>query len=243
MNIILHRSFSVSEASEGIKNSIIYPMFDAENEDVVHRLYLISGGDTKESLFAGQIVCDCIKTYFRTFQENTDMTADFIEKAIRMSEISLSEYQKEFPKKQYLTTRLTLFYVASNCIYLCQIGESYVYQIRNNQIVYRSIDSSAARKIQGSDLPVEIQVTTLKDIQENDQFFICNGRALDFRDEAYICITLSQQNSSEDKLYQIKDFFMHRYNNHFSALLIPIGEKPKTPSLMQRINTLIYSFV
>jgi serine/threonine protein phosphatase PrpC len=243
MDIVLHKSFSVSETETGIKNiDIIYPAHDSmENEN---RLFITCGGNSNKSLIAGQIACEAIKTYFYSFLEsNKDISVDFIEKAIRMGEISLSEYQKNNPVSEGLYTVLSLFYLAADCIYLCQIGESRIYQIRESRIIHKSIDSSSTRKIQGIHKPAEINVVILKDIQPNDQFFISNCNLLNSQDEKIIYDILMTYTSPEEKLSQIKTYYLNKYKKTFSAHLIPIRDVRKTKTFKQRMNSLLYSFV
>jgi serine/threonine protein phosphatase PrpC len=243
MNIVLHKSFSVSETETGIKNTdIIYPAHSFMEKG--NRLFITCGGNSNESLIAGQIACDAIKTYFYSFLDsNKDISVDFIKKAIRMSEISLSEYQKNNPALNGLYSILSLFYIAPDCIYLCQIGESRIYQIRENQIIYKSVDSSPNRKIQGIHKPVEINVIILKDIQPNDQFFISSYNSLNLQDEKTICDILMEYATSEEKLSQIKTYYLNKYKNPFSAHLIPIRNVQKTKTFKQKINSFLYFFI
>jgi serine/threonine protein phosphatase PrpC len=243
MDIILHKSFSVSETETGIKNvDIIYPTHNSIEEE--NRLFITCGGNSTESLVAGQIACDAIKTYFYSFLDSEkDISIDFIEKAIRMGEIALSEFQKNNPEMRGIHSVLSLFYLASDCIYLCQIGESRIYQIRENQIIYKSIDASPDRKIRGTHQPVEINVAILKDIQTNDQFFISNCNPLNSQDDKIICDILMEYATSEEKLSQIKTYYLNKYKKHFSAHLIPVRKIREIKTFRQRMNSLLYSFI
>ncbi|MDR0680758.1 MAG: hypothetical protein LBG15_02735 [Dysgonamonadaceae bacterium] len=243
MDIVLHKSFSVSETETGIKNTdIIYPTHHSVEKE--NRLFITCDGNSNKSLTAGRIVCEAVKTYFYSFLDSDrDISVDFIEKAIRMGEISLSEYQENNPATNGLYTVLSLFYLAADCIYLCQIGENRIYQIRENQIIYKSINSFSTRKIQGTHKPVEINVIVLKDIQPNDQFFISNCNLLNSQDEEIICDILMMYAASEEKLSQIKMYYLNKYKKPFSAHLIPIRDISKTKTFKQRMHSLLYSFV
>jgi hypothetical protein len=243
MDIAMHKSFSVSETETGIKNiDVIYPTHNSLEKE--NRLFITCGGNSSQSLIAGQIACEAIRTYFYSFLDRKeDISVDFIEKAIRLGEISLSEYQKNNPATSGLYSILSLFYMASDCVYLCQIGESRIYQIRENQIIYKSIDASPDRKIQGIHKPVEINVVTLKDIRPNDHFFISNCNLLNLQDEKNICDILMIPATAEEKLSQIKTYYLNKYKKHFSAHLIPIGNIRETKTFKQRMNALLYTFV
>jgi hypothetical protein len=241
MNITLHQTFSISETETGIKNTeIIYP----NNQSVLtnNRLFITCGGNSNKSSVAGQVVCDAIQTYFHSFvDDETKMNADFIEKSIRFGEITLDEFQKNNPEMRGISTILCLVYFASGCVYFSQIGESHIYQIRNNRIIYKSIDSSAHRKIQGGVKSVDVNIVKLKDIQEQDQFFIYSGD-YNLEDESHICRILSEYASAEDKLSKIKSFYLDKSKSSFSAHLIPIRGVENPNKFKKKLSSLLYSF-
>ena len=242
MNIILRQPFSVSENKTGVKNAdIIHPNHNSVNKK--NRLFITCGGNSNQSLLAAQVVCEAIKIYFDSFLDNEkDISIDFIEKAIRMGEIALSEFKLTNPEFLNSSTTLSLCYIAMDCIYLCQLGESLVYQIRNNKIIAKFIDNSD-KKIQSADKPIKINLITLKDIQADDQFFICNGHLSDVDDKNMICNILSDYSNTEEKLSQIKKYYLSKDKKHFSGHLIPIYKVFETQSFKQRINSLVYSFI
>jgi hypothetical protein len=239
MNIVLNKSFSISESETGIKNTdIIYPnnLSDLTKEN---RLFITCGGNSNKSMIAGQVLCEAIQTYFLSFLENTrDINPDFIEKSIRFGEISLNEFQKENPETRGMSTALCLLFFSIDCVYFAQIGKSHIYQIRDNQIVYKSIDASPDRKVWGVNRPADVNIVKLKDIQAHDQFFIYSGEFADFKEERYICRILSENISSEEKLSQIKNIYMNQLSSVFSAHLVPIRKIEKTNLFKNRLNFL-----
>ncbi|MDR2086296.1 MAG: hypothetical protein LBP72_03890 [Dysgonamonadaceae bacterium] len=240
MNITLQQSFSISETETGLKGlDNIYP--SSHSIAIKNRLFIICNGDSDQSLKAGQIVCDAIQTYFHSFLDNKqDITPAFIEKSIRFGEISLDEYQREHSGMNNIATTLCLFYFASDCVYFSQTGSSYICQIRNNQVIYKSIDSSLHRKISGITRPVEVNIVRLKDVQAKDQFFIYAGELSAFPDDSLICGILSENTSREVKLSKIKEIYLNKTNRCFSAHLIPIRNTGHTSRLKQRLNSFLY---
>jgi serine/threonine protein phosphatase PrpC len=241
MNIVLNKSFSVSETETGMKNpDVIYPN-NQQMPAQANRLYITCGGNSNKSLIAGQILCDAIQTYFHSFGENiSDIYPDFIEKSIRFGEISLSEFQKENPGTTGISSILCLLYFSADCIYFAQIGKSHIYQIRDNRIIYRSIDSSPDRKVQGVDRPADVNIVKLKDIQAHDQFFVYSGELGEYREEQVICQILSDNRSAEEKLSQIKKLYLCRSNGLFSAHLIPIHKVKTTRKFKHKLNLFSY---
>ena len=234
MDILLYNPYSVSETKTGTKNAdSIFPVQNSGNKQ--DRLYIVCGGNPNQSLLAGEMVCDAIKTYFHSFlDDRKDITPQFIEKAIRMGEIALPEGA---------SVTLSICYFAPDAVYLSQIGGSYICQIRDNQIIYKSVDTSTDKRLRGVKQPVEINLVCLKDIQANDQFFICNYRIDSAMEEEEICRILSESATSGNKLDQIKHTFLNKYKRSLSAHLIPVKEVKKRSTFRQKLNLLFYSFV
>jgi hypothetical protein len=243
MNITLQQSFSVSETETGIKNRLnIYP----DNQSIIsgNRLFITCGGNSNQTLIAGQVVCDAIQTYFHSFLENkNEITPDFIEKSIRFGEISLDEFRKENPEMINASGTLCLIYFASDCVYFSQIGESHIYQIRDNRIIYKSVESSLERKIRGTAKPVEVNIVKLKDIQAQDQFFIYAGELSGFQEEEFVCQILSKNIPPESKLSRIKEIYLDKTKSCFSAHLIPIRNIDEAFNLKGKLSSLLYSFI
>ncbi|GHT77027.1 hypothetical protein FACS189413_11340 [Bacteroidia bacterium] len=241
MKIATKKSFSVSETEMGIKNvDIIYPTHLLSGKS--NRLFLLCDGRSNRSMLAGQVVCDAVYTYFHSFSEEK-ITIDFIEKAIRMAEIQLSELQKEHSHKQGFSTSLSLFYLENDCAYLAQIGESSVCQIRDNQVIMKVMDVSFDRKICGVHNPVEINVVLLKDVQAGDYFFICNDTGISPDDEQVILDLMQQIPQTEECLSEIKRYYQHKYNKHFSGHLIPIEQIREPQTIKQWMDSLVYSLI
>ncbi|MDH8701471.1 hypothetical protein M2138_000813 [Dysgonomonadaceae bacterium PH5-43] len=239
MSILIHKPFSISETETGIKNSdIIYPNSDSVNKR--DRLFITCGNNNSD--IAGKLLCESINLYFNSFLDKEDeVSPDFLAKAIRMGEIAISDYKKNNPNKRGINTTFSLFFLASDCIYICQIGNSHIYQIRDNLITHKYIDLSD-QVIRGADYPVKINLISLTDIKANDQFFICQGN-LTTSDEDSIINILSEFASSDEKLLQIKNYYLNKYKSHFSGHLIPIKEVKEEQSFKQRVNALVYSFI
>jgi len=235
------QSSSISENKMGVKNAdIIYPVHLFENKK--NRLFILCGGNTNASQIAGRIVCDAVQTYFHSFLED-NITIDFIEKAVRMAEINLSDFIKENANIQGFTTTLTLFYLADDGVYLAQIGESYVGQFRSNEWIYKTIDRSIDRKLYGTNKPVEINVVTLKDIRNDDRFFLCNNADISLEDEKIIATLMEMFPQTEGCLFEIKKYYQQKYNKPFSGHLIPIEQIREPQTMKQWLNSLVNSII
>lgn len=242
MDIILHKPFSLSEAETGLKNTdVIHPNhYSVSKRD---RLYITCDGKKENSRIAGRLLCESINLYFNSFLENRkNISSDFFDKAIHLGEIAISEYKRTHEEAQNISTSFALFFMASDGIHICQVGKSHIYQIRDNQIIHKYIDSSD-QLIKGVEYPVKVNKIILNDIKSNDQFFICHDNLTSSKDEAHICKILSQFSLVDEKLFQIKEYYLNKYNSHFTAHLIPIREVRETQTFRQRVNALVYSFI
>jgi hypothetical protein len=240
MNITLQQTFSISETETGIKNNgNIYP-----NNQLIaidKRLFIICSENSNQSLIAGEVVCDAIQSYFHSFlDKKSDITPGFIKKSIRFGEISLHNLLEENPNLRNASTYLCMIYFAVNCVYFAQVGKSHIYQIRDNRIIYKSIDSSLDRKIRGITKPVDVNVVQLRDIQAQDQFFIYAGELSGFSEEEAVCNILSENTSLEVKLSKIKEIYFNKTKKCFSAHLIPIRNVEDTSKLRQKLNLFFY---
>lgn len=244
MNIKLHQPFSISETQTGIRLSEnIYP--DPQTVSSQNSLFISCDGSTVKTLKAGEIVCEAIESYFHSFLEKRkDVTASFIEKAIRFSEVKLDEYIKDYPEYKGMDTSLSMLFFAPDKAYLCQIGRSHIYQIRGNKIIYKSIDSSLDRRVRGYKHSVQVNIVKLKDIQPEDMFFIYTGSLFNFQDEETICRILSQPLSADEKLSEIKRMYLSKSDECFSGHLIPIRQiEDSSYSFRKRMNSIIASFI
>ncbi|MCC8145033.1 MAG: hypothetical protein LIO93_01050 [Bacteroidales bacterium] len=242
MDIILRRPFSISETEKGIRDTeIIHPNHNSVSKR--DRLYITCDGKNQKSQVAGRLLCEAVNLYFNIFLEDKkDITNEFFTKAIHMGEIAISQYQKTHPEYQGMYTTLSLFFLASDHICICQVGKSHIYQIRNNQIIHKYIDSSE-QIIRGVHHPVKITLITLSDIKTNDQFFICHDDLTTMEDEVIICNILSEFANADEKLSQIKKYYLNKYKSPFTGHLIPIRQVRENQTFKQRVNALVYSFI
>ena len=241
MNIVLRMPFSVSENETGTKNTeIIHPNHNSVNKK--ERLFISCCGHSPNSSIAGRIICESINLYFRSFADENTISLPFIEKALRMGEIGISDYIKKHPEAKGISTTMSLFYLSSNSIHISQIGRSHIYQIRENRIINKYINISD-QKIQGIEKPEKINLYTLKDIKAQDQFFICHDNLSDWEDEIFICETLSQLSDAEEKLSEIKRHYLNKYKIPFTGHLIPIREIKETNSLKRRLNFSFFPYI
>jgi protein phosphatase len=268
MNIKIQKPFSVSEIGKRINNEdSIYPK--NEYVSVEDRLFLVCdgvGGSNKGEV-ASSVACESIQTYFRTFLE-PDKTFDpvFIEKAVRYTEIRFDDYIRKNPTAKGMATTLCLLYFAPEGIFLTHAGDSRIYQFRDGKIIFKTEDHSLInsmvkngqvapedarthpqknviyRAIQGTHVPVDIDVEKISDVLPGDLFLMCTDGVTEALDDDELCKIFAEKDSSEDKLTQIKECCRYKARDNYSAYLIPVQEVNEMNVFKQVMTSFLYLF-
>ena len=269
MNISIHKPFSISEIGKRLNNEDhIYPSIENENAD--NKLFLVCdgvGGSNKGEV-ASALACDSIQTYFQTFVEpDKEFDADFIEKAVRYAEIRFDEHINENPSSRGMATTLCLLYIADEGIFVTHAGDSRIYQFRNGEIIYKTEDHSLVnsmlksgqinaedaekhpqknviyRAIQGSEKPIEIDVTHLIDIQPEDSFLLCTDGILETFKDHELSNLFSENLNTEERLIKIRNNCRKNSRDNYSAYIISIQEIEKVNVFKQVMTSFLYAFV
>lgn len=269
MHITIQKPFSISEIGKRLNNEdAIYP--NNEYATTNDKLFIVCdgvGGSNKGEA-ASSIACDSIQTYFHTFLDpEKEFEPEFIEKAVRYTEIRFDDYLKQNPDAKGMATTICLLYIASDGIYLTHAGDSRIYQFRDGEIIFKTEDHSLInsmikngqvdardagnhpqknviyKAIQGSKSPVDIDVIKLTDIQPNDQFLMCTDGVIEAFNDEELSEIIAQTGSSEDKLTKIKEYCRDNARDNYSAYLIPIQEVDKVNVFKQVMTSFLYAFV
>jgi len=126
-----------------------------------------------------------------------------INQILRMTEGSFSNYLNNHPDATGMATTLTLTTISAKGIVAAWIGDSRIYQFRNGEITFKSIDHSwvnealksgiisaedainhpksnvITRAIQGNHRPVELEEIVITDIKDGDIFLQCSDGVLE----------------------------------------------------------------
>jgi protein phosphatase len=268
MNIKIHKPFSISEIGKRVNNEdSIYPT--NEYATAGDRLFLVCdgvGGSNKGEI-ASSVACESIQTYFRTFLDvEKEFDPNFIEKAVRYTEIRFDDYIKKNPTAKGMATTLCLLYFSPEGIYLTHAGDSRIYQFRNGKIIFKTEDHSLVnsmikngqikpenankhpqrnviyRAIQGTKIPVDVDVLKIADVQSDDLFLMCTDGVTEALNDDELCEIFLKQDSFEDKLTRIKECCRYKAKDNYSAYLIPIQEVDKLNIIKQAMTSFLYLF-
>jgi len=259
MNITIQKPFSFSEKGKRLNNEdFVFPSHEHSNID--SRLFLVCDGvgGANKGEDASSIACDSIQTYFRTYLDTEkEFNPQIIEKSIRYAEILFDDHIRKHPSAKGMATTLCLLYVAPKAIYLTHAGDSRIYQFRNGKIIFKTEDHSfvnsmvksglikpedaathpqknvICRAIQGSFLPVEVDIVKITDVLPDDTFFMCTDGVTEVWSDDDLCKLFSSRKSAEEKMDTIKDNCHDKAQDNYSACLIPIHEITKVNVLKQ----------
>jgi protein phosphatase len=269
MYITIKKPFSISEMGKRLNNEdSIYPDGDC---GTANRLFLVCdgvGGSNKGEA-ASFVACDSIQTYFNTFLPDveTNIDPEFIQKAIRYTEIRFDEYIKENPNAKGMATTLCFLYLDTDKVYLAHAGDSRIYQFRKGNIIFKTEDHSLVnsmikngqinpldaekhpqrnviyKAIQGSKTPLDIDITQITDIQAGDCFLMCTDGITETLNDSELCELFSKNDPPEEILSVIKARCNDQSRDNYSAYLIPILETEEMSAFKHVMTSFLYAFI
>ncbi len=194
----------------------------------------------------GEIASDIVvREFIYLYNSNTEISAN---DAIKVVESKLTNHIEQHPETMGMATTLTLANVKSDSLYVAWCGDSRVYQFRNGNIVFKTVDHSwvneavkagiiteeeainhpksnvITRAIQGSHKPVLIEDATLTDLRVNDTFLLCSDGVLEsWSDDDLIALFTSEKNVDEI-LQKIKAECAVHSRDNFTAIVFKLDE-------------------
>jgi protein phosphatase len=269
MNITIQKPYSINEIGNRVNyEDSIYPNNDYATID--NRLFLLCDGidNSNKGKIAAAIACDSIQTYFQTFLDTgKKFDSHFIEKAIRYTEIRFDEYIKDNPNAKGMATTFCLLYFSKEGIFLAYAGDSRVYQFRKGNIILKTEDhslinsmvkngrilsedannypqrSAVSKAIQGTNLPVDVDIIRITDIHPGDQFLMCTNGVAKILNDNELSKIFSTKTSSKEKLSRIQESCMYKAGNNYSAYVIPIHHINKMNVFRQIMASFVFNFV
>jgi protein phosphatase len=256
MDITIKKPFSISEIGKRLNHEDpIYPNGDCGTAN--DRLFLVCDGvgDSNRGEAASLIACDSIQTYFNMFlNDEANIDPEFIQKAIRYTEIRFDEHVKENPDAKGMATAVCLLYFAADRVYLAHAGNGRIYQFRQGKIIFKTeAPNNPAGKhpektadykvIRGSRLPLDIDITQITDIQADDRFLMCTDSIAKTLTDNDLTELFSKEDSPEETLSAIKARCNDSVPENCSAYLIPIHETEEMSALKHVMTSFLYAFI
>lgn len=267
MNITIGKPCAISEKGGRLNNEdSVYPLPETVNSS--QKLFLVCDGvgGAEKGEIASALACESFQTYFSTFLEK-EPTEAFINKAIQYTEARFDDYISVHPEAKGMATTLTMLYIGTSGITLAHIGDSRIYQFRENKILYQTEDHSLVnswiklgkitadealthpqkniiiRAIQGVAHPTEADIVLLKDIEPGDCFFMCTDGVLERLTNGALSSLFSNRFSSKEIKDSILNVCSGKTRDNFSFYVLPIQNVEYSMSIKQNILSFLYSFV
>ncbi|MDR2916790.1 MAG: protein phosphatase 2C domain-containing protein [Tannerella sp.] len=267
MNITIERPFAATEKGRRENNEdFIYPLSELANSG--QRLFMVCDGvgGAEKGEVASALACDSFQTFFNTFLDEDDPSEEFINRAVHYTESRFDEYVAQNPEAQGMATTMTLLYIGVSGVTIAHIGDSRIYQFRRGQIIYETEDHSLVnswvklgqmtkeeaavypkkniitRALMGTEHSVDADVAFIKDIQEDDMFFLCTDGVTEcYPDEKLLMIFSSDRNAESIK-DTIVEHCSDEAKDNFSFYIIPIQSIQKIAGYKQYLLSFFYSF-
>ncbi len=218
----------------------------------------------------GEVASRLAATSFeRYFNQNPVTSSDkqYIDNAFSFVQAEFDAYIDENPEAKGMGTTLTLLHIHSEGITAAHCGDSRIYQLRNNQILWKTEDHSyvnellsrniitpeeavnhpqrnvISRAIMGKSVKdTEAEVAIITDIHEGDYFFLCTDGVQESISDEQLTEIISLPIADDAKMEKIRLACQeHSKDNHSAYLLkVQLGTEAPTskPSIIKRLMSI-----
>jgi protein phosphatase len=247
LNIKIHKPLPIHEIGKrGNNEDNIYPILTEATANQRYFLVCDGVGGAEKGEIASMMAC---VEYDQFFKEHPTDYPDktYLDEALTFVQSQFDNQLQEAPEHKGMATTMTLLYLHDFGATVAHIGDSRVYHIRGDEILFETYDHSLVnqlleagvispeeainhpqsnvitRAIQGSSKRTKADVEIILDIEEGDYFFLCTDGILESIDNNMLVNILSdEENTDAAKIEQIENFCQEYSKDNFSAYLIKI---------------------
>jgi PPM family protein phosphatase len=241
MKITIHQPLSVNKIGKRGKNQdSIFPSTD--QADATNQVFVVCDGvgGAASGEVASRLSADTIGRYF----ENKTATFDTIEAAVQKAQIALDGYLSTNENSKGMGTTLTFMQLHTQGATIAHIGDSRVYHIRKNHILFCTDDHSLinemrkkgmdnledvksniiTRALQGKSVKaVKADVHYISDIQKGDYFLLCSDGIWGTIPDSKMLQILEGNTSNQEKIEYIDALCEVSSHDNYSAYLLQIA--------------------
>jgi serine/threonine protein phosphatase PrpC len=241
MKIHIHTPIALHQKGIRSKNEDnIYPRFGQATAD--NRVFLVCdgvGGAAK-----GELASEIVSKGFGQALEKQMASAENLAAILTTVQNQIDAYLRQNPESQGMATTLTLIQLHTRGVTIAHAGDSRVYHIRGNDILWRTQDHSLVndlrkrgfieqaeeaknnvitRAIQGrATKPIELDVQVIADIQASDYFLLCSDGVWGVLSDEALGDILKKTTTNQEKLVEIEKVCAHSSKDNYSAYLIEV---------------------
>ena len=205
------------------------------------------GGEQKGEV-ASLLVCDAVAGYLKTHLYSDSLDHEqYIMQLVACADQALDHYLVEHPEAKGMGTTLALLLLFPDQALAIHVGDSRIYHIRNNRILYQSRDHSLVndlvengiiteeetafhplknvilRAIQGTCVkPAKAENKIINRIAPGDYFFLCTDGILEGISSNELVLILDSSVPDTEKVEEINKQCANFSRDNYTALLVPI---------------------
>ena len=249
MTISIHQPYALHEVGQRENNEDnIYPAKGSATASDSLLIVCDGVGGAARGEVASRLAADSFADYFKTNPPQAATDKAYWDAAFAYTQTAFDNYIKTNPMSKGMGTTLTLLHLHEEGATLVHIGDSRIYHVRGEEILFETEDHALVaqlvkqgiitpeeavdhprrnvitRAIQGNAYPSKIDVHSVTDIQAGDYFFLCSDGILESITNENLTTILSLDLSNEEKMGQIQKKCAAGSRDNFSAYLVQIKE-------------------
>ncbi|MEZ4686339.1 MAG: protein phosphatase 2C domain-containing protein [Bacteroidia bacterium] len=256
MKLSIERQAALTETgSRFLNEDRIYPSQTDAVDDIpqVAGLYMVadgSGGADKGNI-ASKIAIREFARYIHNFPPtNAQITYGYLSAALLRVEEAFHQYIAKQPETEGMGSTIALAYADHNGVAIGWIGNSRVYQLRGNEILFQTRDQmviqdmvahgklspeeaeaqknnfTQARMIQGTTQPTDLdfRFIPIEDLEQGDSFFLCTDGVTREISDKEIANLLSGDKDAASVKDALVTLCKNESSDNFSAVFFELGE-------------------
>jgi len=245
---IFREVYSLSQKGKRENNEdYFYPQVEQKTPN--NKLFMVCdgvGGSARGEV-ASKLAVTAFSQYFAN-KPGLHVDEHYIDNALCYVEEKFDDYLKENPLAFGMGTTLTLLYFEHQKAIIAHCGDSRIYHIRNNQIMYVTADHSLVselvrdgiitaeeavnhprrnvitRAIQGTHKATKVDTFIQADVEAGDCFFLCSDGILEsLDDDALISLLGNKEYSGEEKIEKINEVCNANSRDNYTCILVEPG--------------------
>jgi PPM family protein phosphatase len=222
-----------------------YPNIAIDHEPINNLFMVCDGvGGIANGEVASNAVIEGLVSYFQ--HNHKEINNSFISKAIISAEINLDKVISKMPDTKGMSTTLAMVYIENNNILITHIGDSRVYIIRNNEVVFQTKDHSLVnewvdsgfitaaealehpkkhiitRAISGTEDPAKPEIIEWNQLENDDYILLCTDGILEGINDEFIGINFYKENKIENIAELIENECEEKSNDNYTCIIIKI---------------------
>jgi len=195
---------------------------------------------------ASELACQNIKEYLLNNVSDT-YNQDYMDGMIDFVENAFDNYINQYPEAKEMATTMALLILHSDEAVVAHIGDSRIYHIRNNSILFKTQDHSLVNEFVRSGIITEEEALThpqrnvitraiqgrnvksakadahcISNVQRLDYFFLCSDGILESITDSQLIQILSENWDNKKKMDFIRKQCASFSKDNYSAFLIQI---------------------